>query len=323
MKFHHLARRLLSIALAGAALAALPAQAGSFSALFVLGDSVSDVGNVGVFIGQPAGVPQQVAGNTYIPDFPYYPWGRYSNGPVWAEAYATKLGMPALLPSLRGGTDFAWAGARTGGADVPVPTLTTQANQLLAAVRGVAPQDALYVIAEVGNDARDALTAIASGADVSQTIRAASATYASNVGNIVDSLRRAGARHFLVFTNVNLGLVPAVRAQGVIVSSLATALTASMNQALLERLDDQAGVRIFDTFSFLSRVVRHPADYGFLNATMACGAQPGADCGKYVFWDGLHPTTQLHELIATVACRRQHGKGPVACGGTAGLPIEE
>lgn len=317
MNMNRFGRRLLSVVLAGAALVAPQAQAGSFSALYVLGDSVSDVGNVGLFIGQPAGVQQLVSGNAYIPDYPYYPWGRYSNGAVWAEAYASKLGMPALLPSLRGGTDFAWAGARTGGVDVPVPTLTTQAIQLLATVRGVAPHDALYVIAEVGNDARDALAAMASGADVNQTIRSASATYANNVGNIVDTLREAGARHFLVFTNVNLGLVPAVRAQGAIVSSLATALTAGMNQALFERLDDVPGVRIFDTFSLLSRVVRHPADYGFLNATMACGAQAGADCSRYVFWDGLHPTAQLHELIATLACRRQHGKGPVACGGPA------
>jgi phospholipase/lecithinase/hemolysin len=96
-----------------------------------------------------------------------------------------------------------------------------------------------------------------------------------------------------------------------------------MNQALFDRLDEEAGVRIFDTFSFVTRVVRHPADYGFVNATSACGAQAGADCSKYVFWDGLHPTAQMHELIATVACRRQHGHGPAACGGPPGLPLEE
>lgn len=322
MNLHLLGRRLLSGALAGAALTVIPAQAGSFSAVYVLGDSVSDSGNVALAIGYPSGVPQVVSGSTYIPDFPYYPSGRFSNGPVWAERYAAKLGVSAL-PSLLGGTDFAWAGARTGGADVPVPTLTTQANMLLTAVHGVAPPDALYVVAEVGNDARDALAAIASGTDVNQAIRAASITYANNVGNIVDTLRRAGARHFLVFDNVNLGLVPAIKSQGAAASALATTLTSSMNQALFDRLDDEAGVRIFDTFSFLTRVVRHPADYGFVNASAACGAQAGADCSKYVFWDGLHPTTQMHELIATVACRHRHGRRPVACGGPAGLQLDE
>ncbi len=317
MKLQLLARRLLAVALAGAAIATMPAQAGSFSAVYFLGDSVSDSGNVGLAIGFPSGAPQVVSGNTYIPDYPYYPSGRFSNGRVWAEAYAEKLGL-AAFPSLAGGTDFAWAGARTGGADVPVPTLTTQAAQLLAAMHGTAPPDALYVVAEVGNDARDALAAIAAGADPGETIRAAAATYAGNVGNIIAALRQAGARHFLVFDNVNLGLVPAVLAQGTAASALATAVTSGMNQALFDRLEEEAGVRIFDTFAFLTRVVKHPADYGFVNASAACGAQAGADCSQYVFWDGLHPTAQFHELIATAACRRQHGRGPASCGGASG-----
>ena len=322
MKLHVLGRLLLCVALAGPTLAVPPAQAGSFSAVVFFGDSVSDSGNVALAIGRPSGVPQIVSGNSYIPDYPYYPSGRFSNGPVWAEKYAAKLGVSAV-PSLLGGTDFAWAGARTGGADVPVPTLTTQANQFLAAAGGVAPATALYVVAEVGNDARDALSAIAGGADVAQTIRAASAAYASHVGAIVDTLRAAGARRFLVFNNVNLGLVPAITAQGPGASALATALTATMNQALFDRLDDQPGVRIFDTFSFLTRVVRHPAQYGFVDASVACGAVVGADCSRHVFWDGLHPTARMHELIATVACRRQHGRGAALCGGAAGLEDDE
>ena len=322
MNLHLLGRRLLNFLLAACALAVIPAQAAPFSALYVFGDSVSDSGNVGLAIGHPSGVQQMVSGNFYIPDFPYFPSGRFSNGPVWAEDYAAKLGL-AAAPSLLGGTDFAWAGARTGGADVPVPTLTTQANIFLAGTHGVAPADALYVVAEVGNDARDALTLIAAGVDVNQAIRAASVKYATNVGNIVATLRAAGARHFLVFNNVNLGLVPAIKSQGMGASSLATALTSSMNQALADQLDDAAGVRIFDTFSFLTRVVRHPADFGFVNADTACGSQAGADCSKYVFWDGLHPTAQLHELIATVACRRQHGHGVATCGAPPGLQLVE
>ena len=55
--------------------------------------------------------------------------------------------------------------ARTGGANEPVPTLTTQAGMFLSATGRIAPPNSLYVIAEVGNDARDALALIASGAD--------------------------------------------------------------------------------------------------------------------------------------------------------------
>ena len=98
MKPSLLRRSFLTLALATASLLA-PAHAGPFSNLYIFGDSVSDVGNVGLYIGHPSGVPQTITGNGYIPDFPYYPSGRYSNGPVWAESFAGMLGL-AAAPSL-------------------------------------------------------------------------------------------------------------------------------------------------------------------------------------------------------------------------------
>jgi outer membrane lipase/esterase len=293
--------QLLSVsALVAGGLWGTAALAGPYSAIYFLGDSVSDGGNVALAIGHPGGVPQTVSGNDYIPDFPYAPSGRFSNGPVWAEDFAASFGLSAA-PSLLGGTDFAFAGARTGGPDVPTPTLTTQASQLLARVGGAAPADALYVIAEVGNDARDALAAIALGADIPTTFAGAAAAYADHIGAIIGSLRNAGAAQFLVFDNVNLGLVPAVASLGSDAAALATALTWNMNVALQARLQGEAGVRVFDTFAFLTGVVQNPGAYGFTNATDACGAVAAADCSTYVFWDGLHPTAAMHEAIAAAA----------------------
>jgi phospholipase/lecithinase/hemolysin len=293
-------RFIPAFALTAAGLCAGQAQAGPYSNIYFFGDSVSDSGNVALAIDYPNGVPQPVTGNTYIPDFPYYPSGRFSNGPVWAEDFAAHYGLSAA-PSLAGGTDFAFAGARTGGPDVPAPTLTTQVGMFLNRTHGVAASDALYVIAEVGNDARDAMVAIGGGAGVAQTIASASATYAANLGGLIDTLRAAGAAQFLVFDNVNLGVVPTIRALGSNPSALATALTWKMNQALLDRIDGEAGVRLFDTFSFLTGVVQDPGAYGFSNATDACGSVTAADCSTYVFWDGLHPTSAMHALIATAA----------------------
>ena len=62
-------------------------MAPGFSALVVLGDSLSDNGNA----------------------------GRFSNGPVWVEHLAEALGLE-LRPSRLGGTNHAVGGARaTGG----------------------------------------------------------------------------------------------------------------------------------------------------------------------------------------------------------------
>jgi outer membrane lipase/esterase len=296
----HFRSRIAAAVLSSATVLIPVAQAEAYSGLVVFGDSVSDSGNVALAIGQPNGVQQQVTGNSYIPDYPYFPSGRFSDGPVWAEGFAAGLGLP-LLPSLVGGNNYAFAGARTAGNDVPVPSLNTQAQLFLGNVQGVAPSDALYVLAEVGNDARDALTAIAGGADPQTTMQLAAINYAGDLGAIVDSLRAAGAQHFLVFDNVNLGLVPAVVATGGSAAALASSLTLQMNDALNDRLQGAPGVTLFDTYSFLSIVVQNPGAFGFGNATDACGAIAQADCSSYVFWDGLHPTAAMHHVIAEAA----------------------
>ena len=300
MNASRLRHALTAVAFAATALASAPTRADPYSALFVFGDSVSDSGNVALAVGAPGGVPQTVTGNTYIPDLPYAPSGTYSNGPVWAQQFASMLGVSAA-PSLAGGTDFAWAGARTGGADIPVPTLTTQAGQFLTATGGVAPSSALYVVAEVGNDARDALALIAGGKNPALAIHDAAESYAADVGLIIGDLRQAGAQHFLVFDNVNLGLVPAVAALGPDAAGLASLLTATMNEALEAELAGDSGITFFDTYGFITGLVQHPGDHGFSNSTDACAAQPGADCSQYVFWDGLHPTAATHLLIADAA----------------------
>ena len=56
-----------------------------------------------------------------FPASPPYADRSFSNGPVWAQDLAQSLGLPALQPSLAGGTDFAYGGAETG--QTPTHTL--------------------------------------------------------------------------------------------------------------------------------------------------------------------------------------------------------
>jgi outer membrane lipase/esterase len=86
---------------------------------------------------------QVVLGNSYIPSAAYA-FGTFSNGPVWASDGASALGVP-LLPSVAGGTNFAFGGATTGGPG-PSPNLILQAGQYLGSTGGVASPNALYVV---------------------------------------------------------------------------------------------------------------------------------------------------------------------------------
>ena len=85
------------------------ARAG-YSSLFVFGDSLSDSGNIAVLT--PNRTPVPISGNDFIPTFPYAS-GHYTNAQVWAQIVASSLGLSAN-PSLLGGTDYAFGGARTG-----------------------------------------------------------------------------------------------------------------------------------------------------------------------------------------------------------------
>ncbi len=273
-----------------------PAGASSYSSLVVFGDSLSDNGNnaaVGLY--DPA---QVITGNSYIPSNTYAP-GTYSNGPVWASDFAAMIGVP-LLPSLLGGTDFAFGGATTG---TPGPgpggfpySLLVQADQYLGASGNLASADALYVIEGGGNDARDALDAIAGGADLIATILSTATSFAANVGTIVDELQGAGAQHIVVWNTPNLGLAPAVVAAGG--AAPGSFLASAMNAALTHRLAGEAGVSIFDIFGLGTALSQDPAAFGFANASDACGAIAGADCDSYVYWDGIHPTAAAHAAIA-------------------------
>lgn len=290
-------RPLATAALALAAFVSLPVEAGPFGSLIVFGDSLSDNGNnaaAGLY--DPL---QVVTGNSYVPSFTYAP-RTYSNGPVWASDFASLLGL-SLAPSLLGGTDFAFGGATTGtpgsGTGGFPYSLRTQAGQYLGATGNVASPDALYVVAGGGNNVRGALEAVAGGANPVATFAATAASFAADIGTIVDALQSAGAQHIVVWNAPNVGLAPAVVAAGA--AAPGSFLAATMNAALTLRLAGEAGVSTFDIFGFGTAVAVNPASFGFTNTSDACGALVSADCSRYVYWDGIHPTAAAHAAIAT------------------------
>jgi outer membrane lipase/esterase len=294
MKYGFFGKALPAFALAAVALASFPAAASPYTSMVVFGDSLSDSGNDALALG--GSTTQTITGNTYIPSAPYAPGTTFSNGPVWASDVASALGVP-LLPSLAGGTNYAYGGATTGGPG-PIPNLLVQANQYLTTTHNVASPNALYVIEGGGNDARAALTAIQGGANILQTIQATAASFAANVGTIVSELKTDGAKHILVWDTPNLGRTPAISAGGPSASALGSILALDMNIALAAALHGDVGVSIFDIFGLGTSIAVDPSAFGFTNVTDACGAVAGANCNKYEYWDGIHPTAAAHTVIA-------------------------
>ena len=276
------------------------ASAGPFSGLYIFGDSLSDSGNNALVIGTDGAQPIT---NSYIPSQPYgspQGLGQYTNGNVWAYSFASAIGLGSYAsPSFAGGGNFAYGGARTsidgtfGGFP---PSLKTQANGYLAFTGGTASASALYVVAGGGNDARDALDAAAADpANAVSIVAAAAATYAASTGMIVNELKAAGAQHIVVWDVPNIGVTPAVTAKGG--SALGTYASFVMSQSL-SFLNGEADVTLFDIFGLTSALAADPNAFGLVNSTDACGGIVGCDPSTYAFWDGIHPTSGGHALIA-------------------------
>lgn len=281
----------LALGLGGAA------HATTYSGLFIFGDSLSDSGNNALVIG--ADPTQVITGAGYIAQRPYAS-GTYSNGAVWSQQFAAQMGLSAL-PSLAGGGNYASGGARleaNGPGGFPF-SMSTQVGQFLGGHGGIADPNALYVISGGGPDLNDALTAVIGGADPGATTAALAASYATTMGQLVDNLQAAGARHIVVWNAPNAGLTPSAGIYGDAGRGLATSISAAMNAALDQRLAFEGGdVKSFDLFGLLGNVAANPAAYGFTDVTTACGAVLGCDASTALFWDGIHPTTFAHGLLA-------------------------
>ena len=290
------------------------AMGATISDLYIFGDSLSDPGNNAIRFGSDATatppfnvtLQSEITGNAFIATYPYATSYQYTNGNVWAYQFATLLGLPSavagpVLGSGLGANNYASAGAATGPLNNPgpVPSLLTQTGSFVASLGSAqAPANALYVVAGGGNNARTAMTAILSGSNPAATIVETASQFAADIGSIVDTLQAKGAENIIVWTAPNLGLSPAITANGPTAVSLATTLTYSMNAALAARLASETDVRTFDFFGLITSVNANPGAYGLTNVSDAGGAVPGADLSTYLCWDGVHPTAAGHAILA-------------------------
>lgn len=296
-----------------------------YSQLYVFGDSLSDVGNNYLAVGGASTPAGAINANDFIPTLPYAS-ARYSNGPVWAEAFSQQIGTGTLLPSLMGGNGFAFGGANTGGVD-NVPTLSQQVDMFIARP-GSAPSDALYVIAGGGNNARDAAelmgAAIAANQDPSSILAATVSDFVGDIATMLGKLKAEGARNFVVWDTPGLGLTPAAAAGAPGTSALLHLITQTMNAALYATFTGDPEVKLFDLFGLIDNVAANPAVYGLVNVNDACLGGL-CDVDDQLFWDGIHPTAAGHQIIATAMLRTvdipEPGSLALLLVGLAGLPL--
>ncbi len=293
----------------------LTAHAGPFfSDIFVFGDSLSDNGNIFIALGGATTTPTPVPGNTFIPSAPYDRGGppllpAFSNGAIWVEQFAAALGhtlTPSLLP---GGNNFAFGGARMAPGALFPPSVSEQVDGFLTAINVTpapdAPSDALYVVWGGGNDARDAAEAVLVSGNPAAAVPFISA-YAMSLSSVIIDLAAEGAVSILVPNVPDIGKVPAVLALGPAASMGASNIATAFNDAaapLLAGLATALSIELIelDAFGVVNDAVT--STFGFGNVSDACAASPAciASPDSHFFWDGVHPTSAGHAVLAEAA----------------------
>lgn len=295
-------KRYLAGAIAATLLFSTAASAAQFSKVVIIGDSLSDGGNLSLATSPQIQPPLRFTTNP---------------GLTTAELVAAGLGLP-VTPSLMGGTDYAFGGAGliNNSAAGPIPTLPQQLQMYLAATGGNADPNALY---QVWGGANDIFYLTATSTDPNVLAAGTQAAAQTELG-LLGSLQAAGARYAVVYNLPDIGKTPSGMAGGAAASAGATQLSALYNGQLNSGLNQLSakGLNIIpvNTFGLVNEVIANPAAYGFSNVTTpACGA--GATsllCGPagsglpysyaagtdqtYLFADGVHPTAAAHRLLS-------------------------
>jgi len=262
--------------------------------VYVIGDSLSDPGNLYALTG-------------FWPPSPPYAQ-RNCNGPVWPEYFSANLGVPVDSRAYGGALSgvFMYEGMPLSNfinVGYPqyfdyetqyLPGVSEEIDKLLADFPNGLNPDALYVVWAGANDFF--LEAYAPGQILPQTI--------INIVNAVKRLSAAGARHFAVGNIPDIGLTPFAQEYDPEQISEYIALVNAMLEQELRNLPKSYAetMVIFDTYKILRDVRNNPEAFGLTNVTDAClvlsSSTVCADPDKYLFWDDVHPTTAGQAILA-------------------------
>lgn len=281
----------------------LQVHALSFDQVYVFGDSLSDQGNDYALTAGAVPPSEYSDGSVF---------GRFTNGRNYIDYLAQELGV-SIAPSLLGGSNYAYGGARTGyrAPTSPFASSLLEQRDAFAASLGGGPADggALYIVWAGSNNLADVVGRIV--ADPLYDPTAHLTATVMDLGNVVSSLAALGARDIVVPNIPDLGLVPAITGGGgpdPLVSGLVAGFNGALDGVLDQILLAFPGLQMtrLDTFGLLDQVYADPGAYGLSNVTDPCYSlyvMPGGTaCGapdQYLFWDLEHPSTATHRIFAS------------------------
>ena len=293
-----LRKMFTAVALSTLAVATTPASATTFSSLIVFGDSLVDSGNaqIGSIINHlPDPAPAALG----------YANGRFSNGANFADYLNTGItGMPATA-YLQGGANFAVGGAlaayKPGGI---IPSFVEQLA-IFGSLHQPISSTALVLVTFGGNDVR-ATIGMNGTPDFSASVSALQTGLAALIS--------AGARNIVVTGVPDIGDLPGTRAAALAlgdptIPAISTARSIALGQAFSTTTAavgaaSGANVQYFDLLGLETQLINDPTAFGLpstliRNTSCIAAGAVAQGCDGYLYFDNIHPTTQIHAIIAS------------------------
>jgi outer membrane lipase/esterase len=243
-----------------------------YTSITVFGDSLVDAGNLYIADG----------GTRPEPEKGYFEH-RFSNGYDYPDLLSLQLFGVPTTPSLAGGSNYAFGGARVVDTGDGLPDLQAQLGMFEASGPGIDP-NGLYIFNFGGNDVFAArgefgANAIGTYTDTSTYLQAAADQYVAGVQDLIN----LGARNILMTDFPLFGEPLTVEANGYLATALANLTIPSDTSFFFYSLSD-----------FNRRALLEPASLGLpqLQVATNCvddGAQ-ASGCAGYFSFDGVHAT---------------------------------
>ncbi|WP_308917298.1 SGNH/GDSL hydrolase family protein [Jannaschia sp. LMIT008] len=300
--------RAFGIAATLCATTASGASVDDFTGLVVLGDSLSDLGRANA-----------ISNGALASDPPYFE-GRFSDGPIWVDYFASDA-----LTASEPGFSFAVGGATAVDNGDFLPDLDIQTEELLgdAEVRALIGDNPLLALWFGGNDLR----AFIGGPD--EVILAERTAEAIGDAGLV--LLNEGFDDILLFNLPDLGRIPLYALANPDLAAEATLATQAFNVAIADQADvlRDAGATVFevDIAGIFDALLADPLAFDITQPFLPCVIQDQnlevveacPDSTGFLFFDALHPTTQVHAIISDVAIDAIDGPTPVPLPATIAL----
>lgn len=253
------------------------------------GDSISDTGNL------------YNASQWLFPNNNSWFLGHFSNGYVWTEYLAQKMGLP----------QYNWAISGAAGEDqyVILPGVTEQVDSYVQ-----------YMQLAENYDPKDSLVTLEFGLNDFVNYNRSVAEVSGDFTEIIEKLIDSGITNMVVLNLPDASHAPQFKytsaAEAIEVKNKISEYNAFIKNQIANYQAQGYNFVLYDTYDLFEDVIDSPQSYGLSNVTDSCldinrSASSDylqthalrSDCtvngsDSYLFWGVTHPSTQTHSIIA-------------------------